>query len=110
MSVNDIDPEIVTVVQQEFIQALKKAGLVLMPAELTETVYLDAHKQKKLLKQPYITPYQIAKNKLLPGVKTLKTVKDMIADNRIDKDEFFKDPEGKLQIYTRAIKRLRNEN
>lgn len=88
---------------------LKAEGLILVSediAKLGADIYLD---QKRILKQKTITPYLIAKFRLLPGVKTLKTIKNMVEDGRISKNEYYIDNSGKMHILTMAVKRLRNE-
>lgn len=95
--------------QHEFIEALKAANLVILPEDAAAFAHDFYKEQKKLLAQKALTPYQIAKYKLLPGVKTLKTVKDMINDGRITGSEYYNDTNGKLKISCVAIKRLRNE-
>lgn len=88
---------------------LKDEGLLLVPetlAQISADIYVHQH---KLLKKKTITPYLIAKFNLIPGVKTIRTVKTMTEDGRIGKDEFFIDTNGRMKISTSAIKRLRNE-
>ena len=104
-----LTPETREVLTREFISAIKLSGLVLVPSEVG-AAGLDVVKQhQQLLKKKYLSPYKIAKAKLLPGVTHLNTIKNMIADGRIDQDEWFKDADGKTQVLSIAIKRLRHE-
>lgn len=104
-----IDPIQKELLQREFITALKDAGLVLLPKAAAEYGTDFLVKQKIALSKTAITPYKIAKLKLIPGVKTLKTVKDMINDGRIGVNEFYTDSSGKTYVLTAAVKRLRND-
>lgn len=96
-------------IKREFIDAIKAEGLVLVPEAVAGLAVDVFVKQKKLLSRKTLTPYTIAKFQLVPGVKSLKTIKHMALDGRISKNEFFIDASGKMQILTMAIKRLRNE-
>lgn len=92
---------------REVIEDLYAEGFVVMPASVLQDVNKRAIHQK-LLKQYKLTPYQIAKFKLIPGVSAPETIKNMVKDGRIGKKEFFVE-NGKWYIVTTAVKRLRGE-
>ena len=101
-------PEVREALKREFITALKDSGLVWVSKDVAEHGVAFLAKQDDLLKQKTITPYMVAKYKLLPGVTHLQTVKNMVADGRIRKGEWLLDADEKLQILTYAIKRIRD--
>lgn len=102
----EFNPEVKEVIQREFISALQAEGLVLVPDFVGNHVKDFYEKRQQLLRKKYVTPYQIAKYGLLPGVKSIKTVKAMLTDGRIAATEWFLDKQGKKQVLTMAIKRI----
>jgi hypothetical protein len=104
-----LTPELREVLQREFITAIKHSGLVLVPNDVAQHSMEFLKQQHDVMKCKYVSPYKIAKYKLLPGVTHLQTVKNMIDDGRIAPDEWFKDEADKIQILTTALKRLRHE-
>lgn len=103
-----IDPKQKQAIQQEFIQALTDAGLVIMPYSVGMYASNFYKEQQKLLRQKSVTAYQIAKWQLLPGVKSIKTVKNMVKDGRIAAGESYVNTHGVQCILTTAIKRLQD--
>jgi len=93
---------------KEVIKDLLAAGFMVMPASMVEDLN-QIHYANRMLKQKKLTPYQIAKNKLIPGVNSLETIKKMTEDGRIGPREFFVE-NRKMYITSNAIKRLRNES
>lgn len=94
----------------EVIASLEAKGLVLVPAsELNNIERLKA--EQRLLSRTKLTPYQIAKFGLIPGVKSMETIKNMSTDGsgRLGKHDHYTDKDGKHWVMTSAIKRLRNE-
>ena len=92
----------------EVIEALEAKGLVLVPASELD----DMQKRKaeqRLLSRTKLTPYQVIKFDLLPGVKSIKTIKNMAEDGRFGKYEYLIDSNGKHWVLTSALKRMRNE-
>lgn len=81
--------------------------------EITKASDLDAELQLKkakarMMRRNRLTPYEISKFELINGVKSIKTVKNMVVDGRIRPDENYKDSSGKLYITRAAIERLNN--
>lgn len=92
----------------EVIAQLTANGMVLVPA--SQLAEIDRRKTvNRMLSRQKLTPYQIIKFDLLPGVKSIKTIKKMATDGRLGKYEHVIDASGKHWILTSAIKRLRNE-
>lgn len=88
------------------IDGLAKKGLAVVPADLVEPALVLQKGRERLMKRNKLTPYEIAKFKLLPGAPTAATIKNMVKDGRILDHESFKDRGGKLYITTSAVKRL----
>jgi len=82
-----IDPYTREAIQREYIEALREAGLVVLPNSLAAEALLLIKDRETLLKQKHLTQYQIAKAHLIPGKTTAQTIKNMISDGRITKDE-----------------------
>lgn len=94
----------------ELIASLEAKGLVLVPA--TELENMERKKtEQRLLSRAKLTPYQIAKFGLIPGVKSMKTIKNMATDGsgRLGKHDHYTDKNGKHFVMTSAVKRLRGE-
>lgn len=102
-----MSPEERKEIVNEIISGLEAKGLTVVPASLLNNLSGDI-KAKSLLQQKMLTPYQIAKFKLIPGVTSMLTVKNMTVDGRIGKKEFYTIG-GKMYIMTAAVKRLRGE-
>lgn len=75
-----LDPHTREAISREFIQAIDDHGLLLVPNHIGMATLKLIKEQDQLLKQKYLTPYQIAKHELIPGKTTLKTIKNMIQD------------------------------
>jgi len=103
-----LDPHTREAIRREYIQAIKDQGLILVPDHVGLKALEIMKEQEQLLKHKHLTPYQIAKHGLIPGITTLKTIKNMIADGRIGTNEWYLDAGGKYHILTQAIKRLRH--
>lgn len=96
------------VIVNKVIKSLEEKGLVVTTAAHLEN--LERQKTiNRLLSRTKLTPYQIAKFKLIPGVSSLKTVKNMAQDGRLKKHEHYTDSTGKHFVLTTAVKRLRDE-
>ena len=91
--------------QKNFIEALKNEGLVLVPEHVAKYSLGFYEKRRQLLTRIMVTPYEVVKWDLLNGVKSIKTVKNMIKDYRIGVKEHLQ-KDGKLYILTNAIKRI----
>lgn len=91
----------------EVIEALEEKGfVVVLASELNE--FARKKLEARLLSQKSLTPYQIANFELIPNVKSLDTVKNMCKDGRIGPYEHYKDANGKWQVLSTAVKRLRH--
>lgn len=104
-----LDPYTRTAIKRELIEGLREAGLILVPEKVAVFSLEFYNAKKKVLRNKYVTPSQIAKYGLLNKVKTIRTVKHMVADGRITPNEWFRDAKGHMQILTVAIRRLNGE-
>ena len=92
----------------ELINTLKAEGLVLVPEAAGKYAYDFFEKKRQMLTRVMVTPYEVVKWDLLNGVKSIKTVKNMVSDYRFSKNEVaYRD--DKLHILTSAIKRINNK-
>jgi len=92
-------------IQKLFIDALKEEGLVCVPDHVAKYAVNFYEKQRQMLTRVMVTPYEIVKWDLLNGVKSIKTVKNMVKDCRIGVKEHHY-VNDKLHILTEAIKRI----
>lgn len=94
---------------QEFkdnlISVLKSEGLILIPESVGVYAVKYFEKKRQLLTRVMVTPYQVVKWDLLNGVKSIKTVHNMIKDYRIQTSETCV-IDGKCYVLTEAIKRI----
>lgn len=97
------------IIVKEFIEAIHESGLVLTEKHIAEYGLDFYTQQKRLLAEKYVSAYAVAKWKLLPGHPTLLTIKNMIKDGRISKNEYWYKGDT-LNIMGFAIKRLRGES
>ena len=104
-----IDPVQRAILQREFITAIKDAGLVLMPKQIANELFDLKTKQQKALLKKTITPYKVARLKLIEGVGTTNGVKNYITRNAVADVDYYSDSNGKLQILTTALKRIIHE-
>ena len=93
----------------EFIETLKKQGLVIVSAREHEAG-LEI-KRQQLLKKKSLSLKEISESQLL-GKKTKKCLNDWIVSGKIHNDEWYRESKGhqRIMVLTMAIKRLRNEN
>lgn len=90
----------------KLIDAFESRGLMIGPASLmSEALQLQKAKDR-IMRRDKMTPYEVAKFKLLPGAPSLETIKNMIKDGRIRKDEAFKDRSNKQYITRACVNRL----
>ena len=101
----ELDQKVIDRLKSEFISAIKDEGLVLVPEQVGKFATKFSLKQKALLKQKSVTPYQIANYDLISGVTSLKTIKIWIREGKIKADEWYKTGE-KYFVITEALKRL----
>lgn len=94
----------------EVIASLEERGLILVPASDLDDIKRKKAEQR-LLDRTKLTPYQIAKFKLIPGINSVRSVKHMATDGsgRLGKYDHFIDNGGKWWVLSSAVKRLRNE-
>lgn len=104
-----LHPETITAINREFIDSIKREGLVLVSAADAELLIVLAKERKRLLKGKYVSTHQIEKYALLDGVKTRQTVVNMIKDGRISVNEWLPDAKDNYKILTTAIHRLNGE-
>lgn len=93
---------------REVLEDLISEGYAVVPNSVLKDINQN-EKVKSLLSLKKLTPYQIAKFQLIPGVTSIPTVKKMTVDGRIGKKEFYFEC-YKMCIIPNAIKRLRGEN
>ena len=91
---------------EKLVDALAARGLVVGPASIMDDAMRLQKAKTRLMRRNKLTPYEVAKFKLLPNQPTLKTVKNMIDDGRIRRDEVFTDKSGKRYITKACIERL----
>jgi hypothetical protein len=102
----NVSKEVLTEINDMFIQSLKDNGLVLLPekaAHFANSYYQD---REKVLLRDAVTPNDIIKYDLLEGVKSSNTVRNWVTSGRIREDECFKTKTGILKVKMSAIKRL----
>lgn len=88
---------------------LLDSGHVLVTAELADAALQHKKAIDRLMRKSACTAYEVAKFKLI-GTNSIRTIKAMVADGRINKlNETFISSEGKLCITNACLKRLRNE-
>ena len=92
---------------REVLEDLIAEGYAVVPNSVLKDINQKA-KVNSLLSLKKLTPYQIAKFELIPGITSIDTVKNMTTDGRIGKKEFYKEGD-KMYIIPAAIKRLRGE-
>lgn len=88
------------------IERLSEKGMVLVSADIADEALKLQRAKTKLMRRAKLTPYEISKFRLLPGVTSINTVNNMIADGRILEDEVFVDKSGKRYVIKAAIERL----
>lgn len=93
----------------EVVSLLADKGLVLTTADAVDTVLQLQKAQARIMRRNKMTPYEVAKFKLLPGNPSLSTIKNMISDGRIKKTEYFFDSNNKLYITRACVARLKQE-
>lgn len=86
----------------------KAEGLILVPEAVGKHASIFYDKREKLLKQKWVTAYEVAEFQLLNRKPTLKTVKNMIKDGRITKDENYINDKGVSMVLVAAIHRINN--
>lgn len=91
---------------QAIIEGLKKEGLVLVNKSVAEFGLAFQSKRDRLMQAKSVSVYKVAKYQLIEGVTSPDTIKNMIKDGRLGKNESYKDEKGRLFIITMAIKRL----
>lgn len=101
----ELDKTIIEQLQSTLISTLKNAGLVLLPesAAVFANEYYD--KRSNLMKRKAVSLFLVEKYKLIDGVKTRRTLINMVADGRIKPNESYKD-NNTTMLLTMAIKRL----
>lgn len=89
------------------IEGLLSKGLVVVTAEMADAALQHKKAVDRLMRKASLTAYEVAKFNLV-GTRDVNTVKNMIADGRINKakETFIKN--GKLCITNACIKRLRD--
>lgn len=90
----------------KLISKLASKGLVVVTAALADDALRIRKAKDRLMRRSKLTPYEVSKFKLLPGAPSLTTVKNMIADGRILKDEVFTDKNNKQYVTRECINRL----
>lgn len=88
------------------VDGLAAKGLAVVPANLVEPAMILQKARERIMRRSKITPYEIAKFHLVPGAKTLKTIKDWIKQGVIKEHEHFTDGSGKLYITKECVNRL----
>lgn len=91
------------------INSLKKEGLYVVSETVAKFGVDISKKRQKLMKKVSVSAYECAKYELIDNVKSADTIKNMIKDHRLGKNEFFKNENDVLHITTMAIKRLNNQ-
>lgn len=91
--------------KENLIDLLKAEGLILVPNRAGHYAVEFFEKKRQLMSRTMVTPYQVAKWDLLNGVKSIKTVFNMIEDYRIREQETIT-KNGKCYVLTDAIKRI----
>lgn len=94
---------------QRIIDGMVARGYALVPSDLLEPAMIMHKKRTSAMRKKALTPYEIVNLQLIPGIKTLNTIKNMVADGRIKDFENYKDSSGKLYITKACINRLNNE-
>jgi hypothetical protein len=90
------------------VNRLEQKGMVIVPHQIAVEAF-DIMKAKQLiLKRNKITPYEVAKFKLIGNV-SITTIYNMLKDGRIMEHEQFTDETGKVYITREGINRLSNE-
>lgn len=102
-------PETVTAVARELSENLRERGLVIVHKSVAQYGFFFMQRREQLLKQKAVTPSLIVKYQLLNQVQSIGTIKNMVKDGRITKNEWFKDNKNVLHITTAAINRLNND-
>lgn len=100
---NSLDQHTINAVMATF----KAEGLVLIPEEAGKFVTKFYEKRKTVLKQTWVTAYEVAEYQLLNKKPSLKTVKNMIEDGRITADETYKN-KGVHMVLVSALHRINN--
>ena len=100
-----LDQNILDQLQNTLISTLKAAGLVLLPESAAAFASEYYSKRTNLMKRKAVSLVMVEKYKLIDGVKTRRTLKNMIADGRIKPNESYRD-KGTTMLLTMAIKRL----
>lgn len=101
----EFDPTLKTAIRREFIEAIKEEGLLLVPYEVGHHVITIYKRQQSLMKQKAVTPYQIANYKLIPGITSIKTIRNWIDSGKIRDYEWYMKGK-KYYVLTEAVRRL----
>tara|TARA_B100000768_G_scaffold116524_1_gene107828 strand:+ start:1366 stop:1680 length:315 start_codon:yes stop_codon:yes gene_type:complete len=91
--------------QNNLITVLKNKQLLLVPNNVGIYAMQFYEKRNQMFRRFKVTPYQIIKWDMLNGVKSIKTVHNMVKDKRIESFETA-EIDGKFYIITAAIKRI----
>jgi hypothetical protein len=98
-----------TQIVDELVAGLAAKGLAIVPASLVDDAIQLQKARNRMLKRDKLTPYEVAKFKLLPGAPSLSTVKNMSSDGRINDAEAYEDKSGKQYITRACIERLNSQ-
>ncbi len=84
-----LTPETITAIKREVVNGISEAGLVLIPENVAVFSFQFYNAKKEVMSNKYVTPNTIKKYGLVVGVKTRRTIKNMVGDGRITKEEWF---------------------
>lgn len=104
-----LDPKIVTQMGKEWMQMLDEKGLVIVGKNVANFSYKFYEERKKVLRKKWVTPHEIAKYDLMVNVGSYQTVKNMVADGRIGKNDHLYEKRKNtnvLKISVRFIKKF----
>lgn len=89
------------------VSSLEAKGLMVVPASLVDDYETLKKAQNLLRSRSKLTPYEVAKFKLIPNATSYATVMNMVKDGRIKSNETYRDRSGKLYILRSGIERIK---
>lgn len=93
----------------DLVAGLAAKGLAVVPAALVDDAMQLQKARALMMRRNKLTPYEVAKFKLLPGAPSYNTIRTMMDDGRIKVSETFKDSTGKVYITKSCINRLNGD-
>jgi hypothetical protein len=93
-------------ITNSLLHQLKAQNLILVPNAAVPIAQKFLKERKKALQKECVTIYECVKYNLIDTQPSRQTIKNMIADGRINPSETFVDKKGTRQITIQAIHRL----